>query len=1046
MERTLLLSLDTLLPFLEVLVFDLPREMISADSLHRDVHSVAESNGDLSEEKKTIALIMATLNSSVSFYSSGVSKSALFPDTPPVAPAEAADFLKLLEAVLTSATVHAGSAVMPPSGFTSPMGRGCRSLASDASSALLQLVFDGPYNILDTLAAVVAPSRKTYVPIKGGDGVAPMQSNELLAHFNALRIAGLHTVKFLVGICYEHSVGGKSLASGHSGADDRGNHLMSLIHAATLRTNLFQYLAQIICSPTAPECLRLAATECLFVLSMRCGLDIALWSSLFEPILKVVVVESSAAIRAFSLAILRQYVVAHPEADVVRANIPLLVKLLATDSSHDVKSLCAQSIEAALTAASGLQREDRANSDMARHVLSVADVAQSSLDRCVTETRNSSFFDSGVTSVAQAADLFEALAKLLQACVLFASNQSSASASSGAAPVDDAALFKQFQRSHVQDVVLRSLGASLALSINAAASTAHLTRLVIEGTMAQACAGGGGPEMACGMLGRMSEATAVGTLVKVLMSIDPAEQDALALDRDTVTKRQYAATEITISVGLLLLFSPQNRQLFRRELQRYPSWAQGLPRRLHQALSSTSLDYFSDMLVVDERGLLLNDPAAVEWDDEAHPSQASVQCAIDAQELGRRAGAPRQALRQLKLLREPDMRDPRRGYLAFVLLGYIFFDVFREPTSHAAATRLDTPNKSNSASRVAADTSAALGLVPDRKGAGGERDVKNRAEEVLEEVLADASGAANHRDPTMFPNLHHRAAARPGAPRQQLTELNAVRTEFDAAFHLATELAQHYHRNVNPAGTSQHLSAANARLPIGKLQNPYEVATLRRPSQLRSWSVQDVHEGDLFFLFIPLAALNTSVVGAVVAKARKHHVSAKKAFITTPQTQKRRRWFLLDLHTTIMPRIIALLQTMQKLLITQGDEHVQLAVSVLPSIRGPMGDKAVYGGNLIKVVDYLSHYFSLNVPGGTAAAKADLETGALDSRVIAANEIMSGFGSGGGSPRQIRGGGGGGANPVVASPGRLLFEVSSSSSESQAGSQSSGDSDLEDRY
>ena len=974
------------------------------DSRHFVDSSAAAAGiaGELAEEKKTIALIVATLNSSNAFYASGAAKTALFPDTPPVVPAEAADFLNLLLAVLSSAAAHARSShhVMSPSGLASPRGSAA-ALGQTPSSALLQLLFDGPYNIIDTLTALVAPSRKTYIPLPGGAGVAMMQSNEVMHEFTALRTAALRTIKTIVAMCHEHSDGEKK-------------HLLSLIHAATLRTSLFQHLAYIVCSPTAPESCRLAATECLFVLCMRCGLDIALWSSLFEPILKAVAVESSAPIRAFSCAILRQYIVSHPEAEVVRSNLPVLAKLLATDSSYDVKSLCAQSVEAIMAAASSRSGEE----SVASSLLIIAEVAHTSLDRSISETRSSTFFESGHVSRAQAADLHEALSKLLQACLLFATHRGGS---------DEARVFRLFLRGNTQDVILRAVGS--ATTPATAIAAAHLLRLFVERSMTQMCAEGG-KDIALGVLGRMVEATAVGTLVKSLMSIDP-RRDGAGASADDMLKWHVAATEITIAIGLLLLFSPQSRLMFTTELQRYPSWIQGLPQRLHQALSSTDLAYFSDMLIVDDAGLLVNDPQSVVWDDSAHPSQASVQCVVDAQEMGRRQNVPRITHAQLQLLRGSS--DPRRGYLAFVLLGYIFFYVFRHEEKRPAAAEGRSPIGANN------NTSAALGLMPDRRhGAEDSQRLRQRAVEVAEEVHAEVE---SEREP-LFPNPNSRNSPlrrkQPHEPHpQQQQHFDLLRTEFDAAFKLATELAQHYHRNVLQMEVPARLTHAGPP-PIrsSKVRNPYEVIAQTRPSQRRTWTVHAVREGDLFFLFVPIAALNTSVIGAVVAKARRHHVSAKKAFVTTPQAHKERRWFLLDLHTIIMPRIIALLQTLQKLLITQGDEHVQVAVSVLPSIRTASGDKAVYGANLVNVVDYLSHYFSLNI--GAAAARADREA-FVDPGTLLANEIM------GGSARRAvvaRGG------DRQGSLGRQLFEVSSSSSSSSpiGSSRSSGSSSLEDRY
>eukprot|EP00744_Colponema_vietnamica_P020004 GILI01028374.1.p1 GENE.GILI01028374.1~~GILI01028374.1.p1 ORF type:complete len:389 (-),score=72.88 GILI01028374.1:112-1278(-) len=192
-------------------------------------------------------------------------------------------------------------------------------------------------------------------------------------------------------------------------------------------------------------------------------------------------------------------------------------------------------------------------------------------------------------------------------------------------------------------------------------------------------------------------------------------------------------------------------------------------------------------------------------------------------------------------------------------------------------------------------------------------------------------------------------------------------------------------------------------------------------ANLRAWTVKAVQEGDVFFVSIPLQALSAPILDAVLVKARKHQQDAKKAFLTTPVTVstspalkqnagintaaihhsgRQRRWFLLDLHQCIMPRIIALLQRLAFYCDRHGEQHLQMVLTPLPCISKTVqkahGKQAVINAsNIIQVVDFLTQYFGKNVLNGSAGGSYGFGTGAGNADAMSESNYGSGADGGG---------------------------------------------------
>ena len=238
-----------------------------------------------------------------------------------------------------------------------------------------------------------------------------------------------------------------------------------------------------------------------------------------------------------------------------------------------------------------------------------------------------------------------------------------------------------------------------------------------------------------------------------------------------------------------------------------------------------------------------------------------------------------------------------------------------------------------------------------------------------------------------------------------------LQNEFDSAFNLAVDMSDHYVSKVLPHSSanlpfvdpmtlatqsSPHRSFPTTTVTIFNQSRTglvcgYKKKTLdstkmkygpvnidprllhphhdfkTKQGNMRAWSLKAVQEGDLFFLSIPLQALTATVVDAIIAKARTHQSEAKKAFLTTPTHRKERRWFLYDLHLCIMPRIIAVLQRLNKFCSSQGSQHVQMSISMLPCLKSLGAAPFINASNLVKVVEFLAQYFNKSSLGAPSS-------------------------------------------------------------------------------
>ncbi|KEG07180.1 putative casein kinase II, alpha chain [Trypanosoma grayi] len=109
---------------------------------------------------------------------------------------------------------------------------------------------------------------------------------------------------------------------------------------------------------------------------------------------------------------------------------------------------------------------------------------------------------------------------------------------------------------------------------------------------------------------------------------------------------------------------------------------------------------------------------------------------------------------------------------------------------------------------------------------------------------------------------------------------------------------------------------------------------IRRPNlgligvNLRSWSLDELQEGDLFYFCIPYTQLTTAALEHTRRRALEHGRRVRKLFAITPQSAKARRWLLHDVVVNIMPGAVHALSQFIQWFHIYGEENVKLPLLI----------------------------------------------------------------------------------------------------------------------
>eukprot|EP01062_Namystynia_karyoxenos_P025149 TRINITY_DN19870_c0_g2_i1.p1 TRINITY_DN19870_c0_g2~~TRINITY_DN19870_c0_g2_i1.p1 ORF type:complete len:1046 (+),score=301.63 TRINITY_DN19870_c0_g2_i1:77-3139(+) len=239
--------------------------------------------------------------------------------------------------------------------------------------------------------------------------------------------------------------------------------------------------------------------------------------------------------------------------------------------------------------------------------------------------------------------------------------------------------------------------------------------------------------------------------------------------------------------------------------------------------------------------------------------------------------------------------------------------------------------------------------------------------------MSPRAGALQPLFPSYPSSLDPAAAARAAgrrhgsAPRPQAAPPPPeVFSKFDSALKLAVHFAQ-YHNRKQQSVPLFRSTPDGYMISQTKARDPWCPVVTKKP--LKSWSVRDLREGDLLYFSIPFGGVTVDAVEQVAARCRRHLTCVKRMFLTTPQRQKGRRWFLFDMLNNIVPGIRDILQTLIELLHRHGEENLKFPLLMFREQEMHEGERAVHPGNIVEVIDQIQFYFKQQ-PGDLAGVNS----------------------------------------------------------------------------
>ena len=96
-----------------------------------------------------------------------------------------------------------------------------------------------------------------------------------------------------------------------------------------------------------------------------------------------------------------------------------------------------------------------------------------------------------------------------------------------------------------------------------------------------------------------------------------------------------------------------------------------------------------------------------------------------------------------------------------------------------------------------------------------------------------------------------------------------------------------------------------------------------------TWSAEDVHNGELYVLFLPYHKITQQKVEDEIRTVERHLSQCRKLLLVTPQTQKGRRWFLHDMLNYILPKTELLLRDFLELVENFGADDIVYQLGVI---------------------------------------------------------------------------------------------------------------------
>lgn len=788
-----------------------------------------------------------------------------------------------------------------------------------------------------------------YVPSQSdaaGTPTAGQQAGSLQGSFHTLRTASIVFFRTAFASCTRLSIaaaeaaqltgtggGGYGAASGYAQSAAGGVGLPSLPpEHFTLQLSASRAKEVAICpaimtllsSAATFEAVRLAACEAIFALVMSnpYGVVVARDAKVDSQLVRCAVLDPSNQVRSLMLSVIREMAatigdggsdrqggvpIDHATVSSAIEQAPFLLKMYQTDESVDVRVLCAETLLRLLEDGI-LMRVDGGPRVICDAVLNRLKAEPA------TEVRLATY-------------------KLMHLLIVVAAEE------------DHIFVYEMLGTAEVCQILV----VEMTLEPTVAAAAARILRRLLHTAppafhLSRALVA---PQNGCLM-----------TLLKLVLTLSSGGATSATISH------QILAVELGVILSTVLSASLANRQVVQRELKSVPLWRSAVRSGLLSFLNSAALDYFADMDVVDVTGLRLNAPTSVEWGPGDKPSRISIKQLFDLQEHREHEKA---STTPPPLLIEDPATALRAQKLTFVVLSFAVHLALQDESQHAHMS----PQSQEQAAMAAAmrvRQSDPNALLP---GGGGSGSSPSRRQGGGGAPRFPSASSANLKQLDMHGGTIKSTSDVPITTAEK--EQAAIAYDrFDSAFKLVLQFAEYYgYRQkraaggaVDPQQQHQQQQSEYQATPDGfvvrskQLANPWAPVVKKEP--LKSWTVQDLRDTDLFYFAIPFDQLSDFACRSVLDRASRHVAALKRALVTAPIHMRGRRWLLSDLINHVMPKVIGLLSKLAELIATHGEANVRFPLFLLREKELHRGERAIHSGNLTEVVDQECYYFSQN--------------------------------------------------------------------------------------
>ena len=675
------------------------------------------------------------------------------------------------------------------------------------------------------------------------------------------------------------------LATPENPYTNQDKYLSALCTQALTRSNALSRVAQLM-SPMYASEVQLAAGEALFALLLRSeeardalagGAAVVL-----EHIKGALAAETTAQLRAFGAACMREVANSHPQLLCERETVSLLSRLTALDPSPDVRALAAETIDVMFKH----DPQAWAGCTLKKEIATVA------VGRLEQET---------------ASEAVQAVLKLTE--TLF---------------VADAHLPEGLTDSTFTDYFLALFGDRTLIAClrtggdnKVASLAARCLRLLIQM----------GPYYRYIGFNICQHAPSISEIIRVISDMGAAPPNVA----NTVLN-QILRVELSIALCLILAQDPRCRQLLASQLMDQQEAASQLRASILQHLNSAAMEYYTGIGIVDVTGTFFNNPSQVKWEESMRPTRSSVEALFSSQEQRWSNYADEQMSKHpaacipTELTPDNEARTTRLTFILLSLAAHVTFQAVLAPPAQVGGVADTAARQSDSYANYSRDTP--LGIKPPQPTRTSllrqwqthpdEYAAIKRAAAMPQTIAPSLSSAAFYEQATALPN----ASSRPVSP-QRTVKKAAIFTKFDCALKLCSHFAEYYNR----AGKARKVIYDTTPDGVFARRQPRAAAWYAKPGMAsKSWGLQQLKEGDLFYFSIPYVALSSFSLEQVRQRAVRHMAHMKSSFIITPQVAKARRWFLFDMVNHIMPGIHTTLSQLIDLFATYGDENVKFPI------------------------------------------------------------------------------------------------------------------------